>query len=250
MKNGLTVFFQYNKKQWDLKQHWHSLYAQKQAKQKNRNFSKYILMYSTEERTSYQFATTWGWVNDDIAVIFLGVINPFNFHGSHNLATTIFINTHLEFQSFPHWPTNWRHDQTTLLSVKVILLKIIIHKSTSQNKLILPFKYTVHTVHRHTYTPLCHREERSQPMSGIMTNIPGTYLFRTRSQTPNSCTQCILLQSLFKFWGHWGNQTCFSKHKQTIKVVLKSNLLFLLWFCPTALHKVYGGATMIVIRLN
>jgi len=31
---------------------------------------KYFLLCSTEERNSYRFGTTWGWVNDDIIFIF------------------------------------------------------------------------------------------------------------------------------------------------------------------------------------
>jgi len=34
--------------------------------------SKYLLLCSTEERNSYRFGTTWGWVNDDRILIFLG----------------------------------------------------------------------------------------------------------------------------------------------------------------------------------
>jgi len=32
--------------------------------------SKYLILCSAEERNSYRFRTSWGWVNDDRIVIF------------------------------------------------------------------------------------------------------------------------------------------------------------------------------------
>jgi len=40
------------------------------------NSSKYLLLCSTEQRNSYKFRTTWGWVNDDkwtIPLIFINI---------------------------------------------------------------------------------------------------------------------------------------------------------------------------------
>ncbi len=38
--------------------------------------SKYLLLYSTDQRNSYRFGTTWGWVNDGRLLPCLGSMSP------------------------------------------------------------------------------------------------------------------------------------------------------------------------------
>ncbi len=59
--------------------------------------SKYLPLCSAEQRHSYRFGTTWGWVNDDRILIF-GWTIPLNlcclFHFCFMLATGIYSNSH------------------------------------------------------------------------------------------------------------------------------------------------------------
>ncbi len=65
--------------------------------------SKYLPLCSAEQRHSYRFGTTWGWVNDTIFIF--GWTVPFKFKISHHNETDLDLHIYL-MQCFPN--LSWR----------------------------------------------------------------------------------------------------------------------------------------------